>query len=444
MIAFIRLSALKSSGGVARAACRVLTTALVLVCGAGAALAVRATEPSPQSTLPVGPRTIDELRWEDLLGVLEDYPALLAAGKGTEAAAAAISTARAYPNPEIELSVGRAEENEGDARAEIRSVGLSLPLIWPGLRGSEAAAAGAEHETAVHIHQEARDALWLELRHLFWRLAYHDRRLQALEQSREQVRKLVAAGSARVESGDARPLELKRLEVELIRADLAVEQARAEARADRETLRRRFGLALSDGGRVRADLEDLRQPPALAEAVERARVLNPSLLAAEGRVKAARARWQIERQRRIPELSIGGFYAEELDAHAVGATVTFELPLWNWKGGAVRQARAAAEAARLERGTAGLELEAELAALHAQATQARAQAAAYGDDILPRAREAAVALERLYEVGEVGVFEVIDGRRTLLEAEADMVNACLEYQVAYADLNVLIGGMDDE
>lgn len=384
------------------------------------------------------------LAWEEILPALDRHPAVQAALSEAEAARAAARAAGAYPNPEVELSAGRSEPADGGDRESIRGIDVSLPLLWPWKLRSAASAASADRDAALAAARGTRLEAWRELRGLYWRVAYHQRRLGALERSGEQVARLVDLTGLRVAAGDARPVDLARLEIEGARAALALEASRGEARLDREALALWIGVEQEGGWTVEADLDALPDVPELREVLARASERSPDLHAARLRAEAADARWRAERQARFPELTLGAFYEEELDATSAGGTLALSLPLWDWNGAAAAQARAEASAARHAHDAYDRKLALEVAAAHAASLQARREALAFRDEILPRARLATEAMERLYELGEAGLIDLLDARRTMIETEMEMLAACLASHLAALDLEALWGGMNDE
>jgi outer membrane protein TolC len=59
--------------------------------------------------------------------------------------------------------------------------------------------------------------------------------------------------------------------------------------------------------------------------------------------------------------------------------------------------------------------------------------------ILPKAIDVADAMERMYQIGEVDVMNVLDGRRRLIEIESELLEAYLTSQLAYLRLDTLMG-----
>jgi outer membrane protein TolC len=63
----------------------------------------------------------------------------------------------------------------------------------------------------------------------------------------------------------------------------------------------------------------------------------------------------------------------------------------------------------------------------------------YRDDILPLARQTIDASRSAYEASTGGFLELITARRTLQDAESAALNRLVEYDVAIAELDAIIG-----
>ena len=85
-----------------------------------------------------------------------------------------------------------------------------------------------------------------------------------------------------------------------------------------------------------------------------------------------------------------------------------------------------------------------MAAVHARVELARETLMSYRQVILPKSRDAANGLERMYQVGEVGILDILDARRELIQTEMEMLASTLDYRLALTDLNALIGGESNE
>jgi cobalt-zinc-cadmium efflux system outer membrane protein len=166
---------------------------------------------------------------------------------------------------------------------------------------------------------------------------------------------------------------------------------------------------------------------------------HPRVRAALARAEAAKAEASLARRSRIPALSVGGFYASELDREAVGGRIGIELPLWDWKSGRIRRAEATAAAEASRADAEGRALSAALADAAVSCGRARAVADRQKMSILPRAEESARTLERTFQLGEAGILDVIDARRVLLDARREFLSSARERDVDCGALILLSG-----
>lgn len=382
------------------------------------------------------------LRWSDVRERVEGHPALAAARADLAAADGAIRSV-ALPNPELELGGGRAEAIEGDETADTWELGVGIPLRpWGPFRHERRAAralrAGAAGDlAALRLEVEA------DLAARFWRVAHGQRLREILGRRLERVERLVEVARLRAELGETRPTDPLRVEIEHER--LLGEIRRADFAADAK----RRGLALwidmdpALDYRVAADWDDIPALPALETLVER-QDAHPALSAADSRHASAMASYHAAKADRLPALELGAFMEREMDAEVRGLSVSFELPLFDFKGGAV--ATADAELARADhlRDAHRRELAESLAAAHAEAAGARATLIGYRDVILPRATRSVAALEHLYTVGEESLLELLAARRDLAAAETELLDAQLDYRLALTELATLAGGSDHD
>jgi cobalt-zinc-cadmium efflux system outer membrane protein len=327
----------------------------------------------------------------------------------------------------------------GDAARVEWDLSLTMPLGWLAQRGSRIDEAEAEVAVARAEAQALRREVLLQLRTAFWALAHEQARVAALEALAEQTDALVATVSRRVAKGEVRPVELTRVEIEREKVAAELEAARAARGA------RQAELALwidAPAGALLVAVADLGAPPVApdrAGALALARASHPALALARAKARAFAAAVGAERMGRVPSIALSGFASHELDRRAYGVGLAVDLPLWSWNAGRIAQAEAKraasakqAEAAR--RDIEGAVLEAQAACQAAAATATRLQR-----NVVPRAEAAAFTMEKTYRLGEASLLEVIDARRTLLDARRLSLSALAQAQIDCSRLGALVG-----
>ena len=381
--------------------------------------------------------TAPPLRWHEVVSGLDSNPRFQEASRRASAASAGIDAMGQVPNPKLEVTAGEGWTADGTVRKTEWAVGLAVPLEWLGTRGPQVdaarAAAGEAGEEAALVRQE----VLLRLRRLFVLVAHDERLAESLAASSRQADDLARLVRLRVERGEARPPELPRVEVEAERSRLALAQAQSRAMVHRDQLSIWVGRPV---GRVALDMAQAPEPPPLADLRERAASDQPRVRAARDRVAAAAAEVRVERNQRIPAVSLTGYALGEVDRNAVGGGLGIEFPVWNWNSGRIAQAEAiqSAEEARLL--VATYEARAALVESWAVCTQGRLASRRLREEVVPRAETAASKMERSYQLGESPLFETLDSRRALLEVRRELLAAELEQQLECSALTILTGG----
>jgi cobalt-zinc-cadmium efflux system outer membrane protein len=416
---------------------RRLKTEIALAVAALCIPAVGDCAASPSNEAPT-------VTWEEVAEAARNHPELLAAASRVDEAAGAARESGQYPNPVLGLALGRAEGIEGGEEEDVWDIELKLPVLPLGEYRNGARAAEAEHAIAVREAEVGRLEVLRDLKEAFLRVAYGQESLSVLEASSDQLATLVGVARKRVEMGEARPMELSRLEIEAGRAELALAEVREDVRAGKKVLNLWLRSELPENYRVEADLSDLPRIPPVEEAVEAALARHPEVGSANLRVQAAEARLAAQRWARFPEMEIGGFYEKEPDARSFGGTLELHIPIWNWNSGGIARARAAEKTARHRLDARLAEVEAATRESHAAAVSAYARVLGFRDEILPRAVEVAGAMETMYRVGEADVMNVLDARRKLIEIESELLEAYLRSQLAYLRLAAWMGEIGDD
>ena len=383
------------------------------------------------------------LTWLDVEQLLTAHPELVAAEAVEAAAAGELTASRGIPNPEVEVAVGYAwpwEEGEGRT---IWGVEAGMPLPWPGVVVHSTRGARAALDEARAERQLMARGTHLRARELFLLVA-HDQAVASLwsEAVRrgEELQRLV---QMRVDRGEDRPVEALRVQVDLEHSRMESERATLTWHLHRAELNYWLGGALSDGFVVNEDLAAWRVAPALSEARARVHAGYPVLAAADAHAQVAESELRLARAEAAPELTLGGFYEEELDLRAAGAVIGLEIPLGSPGAGDIARARAEATRAEQDRLSAHREVDIALDEAWVCYRGALLAAERYRDGILPAASSANEMLMAAYRAGEVSLLDVLDGQRMHLQLQVEQQNALLELHLALEQIGALIGETHD-
>ena len=383
-------------------------------CVAVGAGARTARAEAPKASAPGALR----LGWDDIVVRSAGHPRSAANRARVAAAAAAVDSAGAIPNPTLEVAVGRGYARSGDdARTEWEAA-VEVPLSWAVRRGPRIEAAEYAVKAAQDDARGASIEILMGLSDLFWQVAHDQELTLALDALAAETSTIADGIGRRVESGEARPIERLKIEVEreAILGDAAAAHILLASRATQ--LATWLGLESSNVV-VTADFESLPKVPELRSTRALARAHHPSIRAAEARTSELSAVLDGQRRDRIPALSVRGFAQHELDRRAYGAGLMVDLPLWNWNGSGVAAAGAQVTVARRDQELALRELDARVTEKHGACASTAALAEVYRDRLLPAAARSASATVTSYRLGEIGLLEVIDSRRVLINTHKD-------------------------
>ena len=378
------------------------------------------------------------IRWEQIKRLAERDPMLVESRLEIEAATGALQAAGQIPNPSLEASLGRAAERTGDRRGAQWDLALSFPLDWLSSRGPARRVGLAEVDAARARSGLVQREVLGRLSELFWGLVLTQARLTALESLEKQAAALLSTVRMRVQKGESRPGELVRLEIEAERVAGEREVAGLTLQARRRQLAAWLGSPACPLV-AEADLWSVPRSSALQEAVARAQRGHPGIAAAAASVRALESQLEVERRARIPALTLKAFTSSELDLRAFGGALSVALPVWNWNGGRIVQAEGNLAAGKKRLESTDRQLQAAIAEAHAACLGSSALATRMKDRVLPRSRSSAEVVERTYQLGEIGILDVIDAQRTLVEVNRQTMDALAEAHLQCGRLGALIG-----
>lgn len=374
---------------------------------------------------------------------LEHNPELRAANGRVEAAIGRARQARVWPNPELELTAEDWPTGGGVSEAK-QTVGVVQTIPFPGKKRLDHNIGMAGLRATEAEWELRRRDLVREVKVAFAEVLAAQQLVTVAEHLVEIAEAAAEAVRQRVEAGAA-------AEQEQLRAEIALEQARAE-RWDRErtltAARQRLATLL---GRpelkdtpISGALTETGDAPALEQPPEAWLVGHPGMVAM--RTARDRAEWELRRARleAYPDVKLGVAGGREGTADRssiVEFRVSLPLPILDRSKG--RQQEARANVAIVEAEAVALEqrLRQAWAKSLGQWRSAAARAQSYRERILPKAEQALRLVQRGFEEGKFGLMDLLDTHRTAAETQRAYVETLLELNTARAELEALLGAM---
>ena len=329
----------------------------------------------------------------------------------------------------------------------MNSYQLTQALPWPGkLSFGEDRARNLAQAQRFDAAQAEADVI-ATVSSAYYQLAYMDRALTAMGQTRELLRSFHQVASAMYGVGTG-------LQQDVLQAQVAVARMTEDITAmtqERVAMAARLNALLARD--ATAPVGTLELPPAedtlpsvdslMTLAAER----RPALRAARQRALAAAAGYRAARRELFPDLMVGVSYGQRPRFDdMVSLMIGFSLPVWaHSRQLPLRhemQAMQAAEEARAR--DLYNETYARLAELRAEAVRARNLSQLYATAILPQARASVDAALASYRVGQVNFMSLVENQMTVNRYAIEGVRLLAEHHTAVAEIGALLGAGQEE
>ena len=394
---------------------------------------------------PGAGQTIDSLRLtrrQAIAEALAHNPQIEVARQQTAQSRARRVQAIAVPDPALTASYDAATRPLGFGSAGERNVAVDMLIPFPTkfwLRNRVARADIGSFESNYRLQTQVIAA---QTSQQYDSLLVARKHRDVLIEGRRLSADFLKRTQARYNAGTAAKLDVIKAQVDLAQADndlIANELDIANAQA---ALNRFIGRVI---GAPIAPVDTLEVPPPLpdSQTIEQTALENrPELTQLESEQRGARATTSLLRQFWIPDFTLGAShdYAQP-GAPLFSTGIALPVPLFFWQ----HSQGEIAESRYHER-----ELEASYRDLRAQVTQDVRSAYATAstslrqvlflrDELVPSAREAFRVASVSYSLGGSSALEVLDARRTLLDAENQLADALASANIARADLERALG-----
>ncbi len=385
-----------------------------------------------------GPQT---LTLEQALALAEtSSPQITAALSQAEGAQGRIQSARAYPNPGLEILAGRQYAkpiyNPG-VPGVLQQYSFIQPLEISAVRRTriEAAQRGKEGSDIGVIG--VRRGVRAQVKRAFFDALRREEEVAHAGENLALVQDLRRRTEVSVNVGEAARLELIRAEAETTRASAAVRSAQLSYVTAISALRATIGAPLPPDVQPTALLDDPVSLPPLSGI--RATLLErfPTSQQAQLEIQRSRAVLANELALRLPQPSLYAEYDEQPDIRFYRFGVSVPLALWDRRKGPIAEATAALQTAQAFASQRRLELTAALERAYGQYQIANEQVQAFAGGALRQAEAAVQGAEAAYRFGERGILEVLDAQRVLQAVRGELLDAQYERQNALIDLEEL-------
>ncbi len=338
------------------------------------------------------------------------------------------------------------------------TIAFSLPLELWGQRGRRIDLARAELVAAEAEVADRERRLATEARAVYVEALTALRDLEVTEKLYSLDIETARIVEARVEEGDAAPLELNllRSEVDRLRARRALIEGRLEAAALR--LKQIVGIPQNETLRLREALDAplLPAPPAsLDAAIEIALRTRPDLRLAQLTEVVAQAGYRLAKAQAAPQVTAFVQYSNVLGTfddtpigvlsdrdRIFGYGVSITLPILNRNQGAKVEAQLAITQAQRRREFTESVVRAEVAATYRRYEAAQASIQTYERGVIERSEQNVRTMRAAYQTGAFRVTELLLEQRRMVDSQRELTEAMAERYRALSELRAAMGITD--
>jgi cobalt-zinc-cadmium efflux system outer membrane protein len=347
-------------------------------------------------------------------------------------------TARAYPNPELEIGRGPWRSRVGAAPGSGSSVAVSQAIELPAVREARSQVSLAGLSSAEAQVSGVRLAVGYQARTAYYELLRRQEEERLAQETVKLLSEIQDKVRVRVSVGEAPRFELVRSEAETLAAQNLAASARLRVEEARGVLRRLSGNALPPLFHASGALPVLPEVPPMAVLSPQVLEAHPSLRVLGSERERARSRLDLERAQRYPQPTLKLGESRDPETRQVLLGVSIPLPLWNRREGPIAQAQAGIDLAAAQIEAQRAQLLRELDAAYARVSISQRQIETFEAGLLRSAETALRVAEAAWRAGERSFLEVLDAQRTLRAVRSDYTQVRFDRNAAWLDIQRLL------
>jgi len=389
------------------------------------------------------PPAVETLTLDQCLGlVLEQNPLVLSSLGQYQASLARIQQAKAWSQPFVDY--------DSDLQPRLLSFrgsgesyfGVSQTVEFPGKIGLRGKIAGKESEEILADIDLLKLDLSFQVKQAFYGLLVAQEKLKYAEQDRELARDFLNKAEVKNAAGDVPLVEVLRARVEASKTANAVRVAGNEVRLAKARLNFLLARKKYEPLEVKGDLRKPIVSLDIEKLKERALAFRP---------ETKRIRFSLEKEslrkkqaafNYLPDFNLGvSQHRLQGEKSTWDFTLSFPVPLFFWqpKRGEIAEAEALLKSLRSEAEYLRNAISLEVEEAYMNALTAGQQITLFEEEVLTQAEEVYQMFLFSFQEGEIGGIELIEARRTLVEARRSYADALFNYDITMAVLEKSVG-----
>lgn len=379
------------------------------------------------------------LSLNEALRLAANHSPVIAAAKAQERGAqAALTTATAYANPEIEITSGKARPLQiGGNSGYSGLIGMSQLVELPSLRAArrQGAEAGITSGSAALSYTRLNQNT--AVKQAFFDALRRQEEKSLAKENYELLLQIRNRVKVKVEVGESPRYELVKAGAEALAAESAAMSAELRVTQSYDRLRALIGTPLDQDLVLAFEPLTAANLPELEALRHDLLSSQPLLQVTEAERQRAQAKLEQERAARLPQPTLKITSERDPDISQWRIGFTLPLPLWSRREGQIGEAVAGVQRAEADAQQANINLLAQLDQAYSQYQINKGQVKTFESGLMNEAENAMKVAEAAYNFGECGILDYLDAQRVLRTTRLDFLNARYELQAALIEIERL-------
>ncbi len=369
-----------------------------------------------------------------------ENPMLAVSKAQVEAAAAGITVARSFYNPDMEVMAGPARyRGVPTPGASERNYGVTIsqPLDFPGTRTSRRELAEQQFNYAEKgIHTTSFD-LRNQIKQAYLNVLLRQQILSMLGANLALLQQVQGKVKRKVDIGEAPRYELIKADTEVLAAERDYASAQTRIDESKAILRGMIGN-MPDSFEIKSELPTISNLPNITDLRQSAEN-NPYLQQLLSAKDSAEAKLKLEQALRFPGLTVKSDFTQDPDLNTFRLGVVLPLPVWNRREGQIAQAAAGIEEANANIKLQQQILRKEIDSAYQRNLIASNQLKVFENGLLQQSEATLSRAEAAYKFGERGILEYLDAQRVNRDVKRDYLIAKFDYFFSVLQIERFIG-----
>lgn len=389
------------------------------------------------------PPAAETLTLEQCIGVaLGQNPLVLSSLSQYRASLARIQQAKAWSQPSLDYD-SDLQPRFFDFRGSGESYfGVSQTVEFPGKIGLRGKIAVKESEEILADIDLLKLDLTFQVKQGFYGLLIAQEKLKYAEQDLELARDFLNKAEVKHATGDIALVEVLRARVEASKAANAVRLAGNEVRLAKAQLNFLLARKKYEPLEVKGDIKRPFVPLDIEQLKDRALAFRPEIKRNRFSLEKESLRKKQAAFNYLPDFDLGvSRHRLEGEKTTWDFTLSFPIPLFFWqpKRGEIAEAEALLKSLQSEAEYLRHAISLEVEEAYMNALTAGQQITLFEEQILTQAEEVYKMFLFSFQEGEIGGIELIEARRTLVEARKSYADALFNYDITLAALEKSVG-----